>query len=47
VLAPGVGQNAGMAVGSFPKDGNNRPGAVLAGRVVGAMVGPLVNPVID
>jgi uncharacterized RDD family membrane protein YckC len=42
-----VGQNAGMAVGSFPKDGNNRPGAVLAGRVVGAMVGPLVNPVIE
>ena len=47
VLATGVDQNAGMAVGSFPKDGNNRPGAVLAGRVVGAMVGPLVNPVIE
>jgi uncharacterized RDD family membrane protein YckC len=42
-----MGQNAGMAVGNYPKDGNNRPGAALAGRVVGAMVGPLVNPVIE
>jgi uncharacterized RDD family membrane protein YckC len=42
-----VDQNAGMAVGSPHKDGNNRPGAGIAGRVVGAMVGPLVTPVID
>jgi uncharacterized RDD family membrane protein YckC len=43
----GVGQNADMTSVSNRNGGNDRQGPGLAGRVLGAMVGPLVTPVVD
>ncbi len=42
-----LGQNAGVDAASPPDDDNHRRQPGMAGRVIGAVVGPLVTPVVD